>query len=99
MRFSDPKKLDRDTILQEDKGENGVYILLDEDKNPLYIGHSGNLPERLMAVYYGRSDYAQVEKKKKLSRLAEYYRTVYISEKRAKKLERRKKSEMRFNQL
>ena len=99
MRISKPKDFIRENLNQEEE-ESGAYIYLDRNGNEIYIGvASESLEERLNACYYGRSDYAQVERKKTLRRKVRKYRTVYTTEARARKLEHNKKDEMRFNQL
>ena len=98
MRISDPKKFTQDKI-EHEKQESGAYIYLNEAGEAIYIGVSEDVEERLLAGYYGRADYSQVEEKRQLRKQIREYRTVYTDIERARKLEHNKKDEMRFNQL
>lgn len=98
MRFSNTKEFTKEN-LNEEKEEPGAYIYVDKNGKPIYIGVAEEMQERLEAGYYGRADYAQVERKKTLRRKIRGYRTCYTTLERARSLEHSKKDEMRFNQL
>lgn len=98
MRYSQSKRINTENIRKE-KERPGIYIIQNRNKSDIYIGVSENIQHRLQAILYGRADYNQVKKKKKLRRNASYYRRAYTNIEKARKIENRRKSEMRYNDL
>jgi len=98
MRYSQSKRINTENIGKE-KERPGVYIIQNRNKSDIYIGVSENLKHRLQAILYGRADYNQIKKKKKLRRNASYYRRAYTNIEKARKIEHRKKDGMRYNKL
>lgn len=98
MRYSEPKKINTENI-EKEKRQFGIYILLNRYKNPIYIGTSTQLKHRLKAILYGRSDYAQIKEKKELREEAFYYKRAYTSEAKGRKIENRRKENLKYNEL
>lgn len=80
-------------------GAPGNYYLYDKNKTRIYIGWSKNLQHRLFALLYGRADYAQVKSKVILRKQAKYFLVKYISISGARKIEKKKKKNLKFNIL
>lgn len=98
MRYSDPKRITHDNIEHEDR-DSGLYIYENRNHTEIYVGSSTQLRHRLKAILYGRADYEQVPEKQSLKEEAVYYKTAYMPIGKARKIEKRKKKDMRFNQL
>lgn len=98
MRYSEPKPINTENIGKE-KRKPGLYVLLNKNHEEIYIGSSTQLRHRLKAVLYGRSDYAQVQGKQQIRREASYYERAYTPIQKARRIEKRRKSEMKFNDL
>ena len=74
--FSSPRKLTGENIRKE-KMQAGTYKLLDKNKKPFYAGSSKKVQHRLLANFYGRSDYAQIPKKSKIRSKTKFYQVKY----------------------
>lgn len=98
MRYSEPKPINTKKIGKE-KRKAGLYILLNRYRNPIYIGSSTQLRHRLKAVLYGRADYAQVNGKQEIRQEAQYYERAYVPIEKARRIEKRRKPEMKYNEL
>lgn len=77
----------------------GNYYLYDKNKKRIYIGWSKNLQHRLFALLYGRADYAQVKSKFILRKEAKFFLIKYVSIAVARKIEKKKKKNLKFNRL
>lgn len=97
MRYSNPRKLTTENIREYERKDTAVYFLLNRYKNPIYVGHSKNLQHRLKAIVYGRADYDQFKHKRTLKKKAKYYKRAYTKLSKARKIETKKKKEMRYN--
>lgn len=98
MQWSNPKKLTRNNLNKE-KERPAVYVILDQAKDPIYIGSSKRLRHRLEALYYGRADYNQVDHKKEMRQEAVYFIRQYTNIERARRIEKQEKPNLKFNDL
>lgn len=76
-------------MLEKDK--QGTYVYYNERKVPIYAGHASQVRQRLLAAWYGRSDYAEVRGKKTLRALIRFYKVDYRRIEFARKLEGKRK--------
>ena len=98
MRYSELKPINTENVGKE-KRKPGLYILVNQYGNEIYIGSSTQLRHRLKAVLYGRSDYAQVPGKQKIRKEATHYKRAYTPIEKARRIEGRRKKEMKYNEL
>ena len=98
MRYSEPKPINTENIGKE-KRKAGIYVLLNRNHSEIYIGSSTQLRHRLKAVLYGRADYAQVNGKQQIREEACYYERAYVPIEKARRIEKRRKPEMKYNEL
>ena len=77
----------------------GNYYLYDKNKTRIYVGSSKDLQHRLFALLYGRADYAQVRTKAILRKKARFFLVKYIKISSARKIEKKKKKNLKFNKL
>lgn len=80
----------------------GTYKFLDKNRRTIYAGSSKKVQHRLLANFYGRSDYATIPQKAKIRKKTKFYQVKYTnienarniehnSQKRLKKKKKRKK--------
>ncbi|MCS3901047.1 hypothetical protein [Methanococcus voltae] len=94
--FSGFKKFNKINLGKEKRNE-GVYKYYNQDKTLLYVGVSNEVKLRLLSAYYGRSDYAVLENKKKLRQNIAYYKVKYCGLDQARKIEHRIKKQCKYN--
>jgi excinuclease UvrABC nuclease subunit len=81
------KKFDLENIKTE-FNKSGYYKLYNKDKKVIYTGSSKRIQNRLLSVFYGRSDNATNENKKKVRKLTIFYSVEYTTLKKARQKDR-----------
>ena len=89
------KKLNKEEI-KEIKNKPGIYKIFSCDNKLLYIGRSKILKHRLQS-YYQKDDFTVNKTKKKLRKESCKFTFRYMTDKKARKIEKKLKTNVKFN--
>ena len=87
------------TNIDMEMNKPGVYIYYNSKGTPIYTGSSIRVKNRLIALFYGRSDYAKVEGKTTLRSNVAYYQVQYLPIAKCREVEKKRKVRYRYNVL
>ena len=77
----------------------GNYRYYNSKGTVIYTGSAIKVRNRLIALFYGRSDYAKVEGKSTLRANVAYYQVQYLPIAKCREVEKKRKIRYRYNVL
>lgn len=87
------------TNINGEMNKPGTYVYYNSKGTPIYAGSAIKVRNRLVALFYGRSDYDAVKGKSTLRGNTAYYKVEYQPIAKCRQVERKRKVRFKYNVL